>query len=71
MTGAAWMVRVALVPVLIMAAAALAFPEAAIALGHVFLATATLLVLYWVLRTWGLRIQDVQADRDHREKLRS
>jgi len=68
---AARMVRAALVPALFVAAAAVAFPETAIALGHLFLATATLLVLYWALRTWGLRKQDVQAHRNQKRKSRS
>lgn len=68
---AAWMLRIVLVPVLFMAAVALTFPQTAIALGYVFLATAMLLVLYWVLRTLGLCKQDVQVDGDDRKTLRS
>jgi len=58
---AAWIVRVALVPVLLAAALTLLYPHAASAVFGVLLVTAVLIMVYWMLWSWGLRTTNVQA----------
>jgi len=58
---AAWIVRAALVPVLLAAALTLLYPHAASAVFGLLLVTAVLIMVYWRLRSWGLRTMNVQS----------
>jgi hypothetical protein len=61
---AAWLVRLALAPLILVVALVLCWPGILTAAGYSLLVTAALIVVYWLRRTWGLYRPDVQANLD-------
>ncbi len=59
---AAWLVRLVLAPLILVAALVLCCPGILSATGYILLVTAVLIVLYWLRRTWGFDAPDVQAN---------
>lgn len=59
---AAWLVRLALAPLILAAALVLCCPGILSVAGYALLVTAVLIVVYWLRRTWGSDTPDVQAN---------